>query len=121
MYDPTLGIFTMRDPIAADPNLYRYCENDPMEATDPTGLAAVTMFPKPHFDRISELPERDKKCESEQDRITKSLNRIQREYLKEATIALWCYDQAADTTKPAAERDDAKKACVEHCEKTYEH
>ena len=34
--------FTLRgrDPAVADENLYRYCENDPTDATDPSGMAA---------------------------------------------------------------------------------
>lgn len=30
-----------RDPAIADENLYRYCENEPLTRTDPTGLASV--------------------------------------------------------------------------------
>ncbi len=37
-YDAVLERFISRDPIAADVNLYRYCGNDPMSRTDPTGL-----------------------------------------------------------------------------------
>lgn len=41
MYDPTIGRWISEDPIgfeAADPNLYRYVENNPTNATDPSGL-----------------------------------------------------------------------------------
>jgi hypothetical protein len=38
MYNPTLGLFVQRDPIAADPNLYRYCGNNPVSYTDPDGM-----------------------------------------------------------------------------------
>ena len=40
-YDPGSGAFITRDPMgyaAGDPNLYRYCGNNPTSATDPTGL-----------------------------------------------------------------------------------
>jgi len=37
-YNPALGVFDTRDPIAADPNLYRYCHNNPVIYVDPTGL-----------------------------------------------------------------------------------
>ena len=37
-YDPMLGVFTTRDPAQADPNFYRYCGNNPISRTDPTGL-----------------------------------------------------------------------------------
>jgi hypothetical protein len=41
MYSPTLGRFVTKDPIgfqAGDVNLYRFVENDPTNATDPSGL-----------------------------------------------------------------------------------
>ncbi len=41
MYHPELGRFLQPDPIqfkAGDYNLYRYCHNDPVNKTDPTGL-----------------------------------------------------------------------------------
>jgi RHS repeat-associated protein len=40
-YNPTLGRFTSEDPKgfdAGDYNLYRYCNNDPMDLNDPMGL-----------------------------------------------------------------------------------
>ena len=42
IYDAGLGRFTTRDPIdlrGGDTNLYRYVHNDPINASDPTGLA----------------------------------------------------------------------------------
>jgi RHS repeat-associated protein len=41
MYDPSSGRFVLPDPIgfaAGDANLYRYCGNDPVNHTDPSGL-----------------------------------------------------------------------------------
>ena len=38
-YAAQLGRFCSRDPIAADNNLYRYVFDNPLGATDPTGLA----------------------------------------------------------------------------------
>ena len=41
MFDPSIGRWTSEDPIgfdAGDPDLTRYCENDPTNATDPSGL-----------------------------------------------------------------------------------
>jgi hypothetical protein len=41
MFDPSIGRFFEEDPdlfAAGDADLYRYCENDPTNATDPTGL-----------------------------------------------------------------------------------
>jgi RHS repeat-associated protein len=40
-YDPVLGVFTTRDPAAADVNLYRYCGNNPVGYSDPTGLEMI--------------------------------------------------------------------------------
>jgi RHS repeat-associated protein len=37
-YSTSLGTFITQDPAQADPNLYRYCGNDPTAAVDPTGL-----------------------------------------------------------------------------------
>jgi hypothetical protein len=37
-YNPVVGTFVERDPVEADPNAYRYVENGPMVATDPSGL-----------------------------------------------------------------------------------
>jgi hypothetical protein len=45
-YDPTIGRWTQEDPIAfegGDANLYRYVGNDPVNATDPTGLQTTTI------------------------------------------------------------------------------
>jgi uncharacterized protein RhaS with RHS repeats len=41
LYQPELGRFLQPDPVefaASDYNLYRYCHNDPVNRTDPTGL-----------------------------------------------------------------------------------
>ncbi len=43
-YDPRTARWLQRDPIdvaSVDPNLYRYCGNDPLNAVDPTGLDAL--------------------------------------------------------------------------------
>ena len=37
-YDPTLGRFISKDPIGSGSNWYAYCDNNPLNATDPTGL-----------------------------------------------------------------------------------
>jgi len=42
LYQPELGRFMQPDPrefVAGDFNLYRYCHNDPVNKTDPTGLS----------------------------------------------------------------------------------
>jgi RHS repeat-associated protein len=46
-YDPTLGRFISQDPIGfggEDPNLYRYVGNNPVNATDPSGLLALVEY-----------------------------------------------------------------------------
>jgi RHS repeat-associated protein len=52
-YDPFIGRFIQTDPIrfdAGDMNLFRYCDDDPVDNTDPTGLtpqaATLWMFRK---------------------------------------------------------------------------
>jgi RHS repeat-associated protein len=40
-YSVTYATWISRDPIEADSNLYRYCRNDPLTCTDPTGEASV--------------------------------------------------------------------------------
>ena len=43
-YDPRTARWLQRDPIDAasgDPNLYRYCGNDPINRADPSGLDAL--------------------------------------------------------------------------------
>jgi hypothetical protein len=52
MYDPTVGQFISEDPIefdAGDPNLRRYVENSPTNATDPSGLFPIDplFYPDP--------------------------------------------------------------------------
>ena len=37
MYSPFIGRFAERDPVEADPNLYRYCYDMPTRATDSSG------------------------------------------------------------------------------------
>ena len=49
MYQPELGRFLQPDPkefAAGDYNLYRYCHNDPVNKTDPTGLASTEIIAK---------------------------------------------------------------------------
>ncbi|MDZ7620317.1 MAG: RHS repeat-associated core domain-containing protein, partial [Patescibacteria group bacterium] len=38
MYHAELGRFVSRDPMESDPNLYRYCANNPVLLVDPSGL-----------------------------------------------------------------------------------
>ena len=54
MFNPTLGQFTSRDPIAADANLYRYCGDSPATLTDPDGLADTSPSGMPAGQRIKE-------------------------------------------------------------------
>jgi RHS repeat-associated protein len=49
MYQPELGRFLQPDPkhfAAGDYNLYRYCHNDPINKSDPTGLASTEIIAK---------------------------------------------------------------------------
>jgi hypothetical protein len=43
-YDACTSVFVSMDPIGADENLYRYCLNDPLAETDPTGLDGTYPF-----------------------------------------------------------------------------
>lgn len=46
MFDPIIGRWLEEDPIdfeGADPNLYRYCGNNPTNAIDPEGLQAIPL------------------------------------------------------------------------------
>ena len=47
-YDPTLGRFLSRDPIGygGGANLYGYCDDDPVNAADPSGLYPGTGDPR---------------------------------------------------------------------------
>jgi len=48
-YDPTTGRWTTQDPLglqAGDSNLYRYVNNNPLDAVDPSGLAALPLDPQ---------------------------------------------------------------------------
>jgi len=61
MYQPELGRFMQPDPKefgAGDYNLYRYCHNDPVNRSDPSGLETLT---RPEIDeqvgnRVAEVP-----------------------------------------------------------------
>ncbi len=47
-YDPRTARWLQRDPIdtaSGDPNLYRYCGNDPVNYTDPSGLKTMVLSP----------------------------------------------------------------------------
>ena len=39
-YDPSTGDFISKDPANTDVNLYRYCRDNPLNATDPSGLCS---------------------------------------------------------------------------------
>jgi RHS repeat-associated protein len=49
LYNPQMGRFLQPDPkqfAAGDYNLYRYCHNDPVNKSDPTGLHDVNVLPR---------------------------------------------------------------------------
>ena len=59
-YNPTLGRFMSEDPKlfdAGDYNLFRYCHNDPVDFTDPMGLAGDAPITSPSgivtYERLS--------------------------------------------------------------------
>ena len=58
MFDPTIGRWLSEDPEgfeAADPNLFRYCENNPTNLVDPGGLCppgrwqSTNLCPQPGY------------------------------------------------------------------------
>ena len=54
MYHPGLGRFLEADPKgldAGDDNLYRYCNNDPLDKADP--MACLLLWAKPFGTRIT--------------------------------------------------------------------
>jgi hypothetical protein len=62
MFSPTLGRFVTTDPIgfqAGDVNLYRFVSNDPLNATDPTGLEESPWSPKQR-ELLKKLPNPNK-------------------------------------------------------------
>jgi RHS repeat-associated protein len=42
-YNPSLGTFVTKDPIAADSNTYRYAGGNPVDSTDPSGMVTPTI------------------------------------------------------------------------------
>ncbi len=49
MYNPTIGRWMTRDAIGEEggENLYAYCDDDPINGSDPTGLADTSIQPPP--------------------------------------------------------------------------
>lgn len=53
LYQPELGRFLQPDPKqfeGGDYNLYRYCNNDPVNKSDPTAMDALTEMAKKDWD-----------------------------------------------------------------------
>jgi len=58
LYQPELGRFLQPDPkefAAGDYNLYRYCHNDPINKTDPSGLASFTGTGIAEYQKLKEV------------------------------------------------------------------
>ena len=53
-YNPSTGTFINRDPAEADANPYRYCGNNAISRTDPTGLDET--FSSPPFSHLCPIP-----------------------------------------------------------------
>jgi RHS repeat-associated protein len=57
-YDPKTGRWLSQDPIGfegGDTNLYRYVENGPTNATDPTGESLITAIPRGAYKKLQAL------------------------------------------------------------------
>lgn len=50
-YDPTIGRFLSRDPAGAGENWYAYCDNDPINGSDPLGLNSFMRKPNGDYAR----------------------------------------------------------------------
>jgi RHS repeat-associated protein len=63
-YNPTLGRFMSEDPKgfdAGDYNLYRYCNNDPLDLADPTGEVVTLVDP---YNKTAEVYDKNVKIKS---------------------------------------------------------
>ena len=54
-YSTAVSTFISRDPAMADENLYRYCENEPTDGTDPSGKCIYLYQGNTSGDRINDL------------------------------------------------------------------
>ena len=51
--DPVLERFVNRDPAASSPNLYEYCDNNPLIYVDPSGLVTFPLKDAKERDRLA--------------------------------------------------------------------
>jgi len=99
-------MFLSRDPAVADENLYRYCGNDPLDATDPSGLKEKKTF-NDLLGKFECMEMSRENFESWVGRNMYKLTPAQRAELDKGCIGLCAINQASDPTKgPYADKPE---------------
>ncbi len=99
-YSTVRGLFLNRDPIqeSGGQNLFNYCENDPINTTDGTGLIPTTppncgTCPPPNSNQIAQCQYCDNKC-----RAKEGLTGVQ--YKNCFDLCMWAWNNLRERYKP---------------------